>query len=214
MIKVLLVDDHGLVRAGLKRVLEEEADMHVIGEACSGQEAVQEFNTKCPDVVVMDISMPDMDGLEAAKKLLSLHHDARILVLTMHPEEHYAVRTLKAGCLGYVTKGVSTRQLRDAVRAVAGGRRYLSDEAKDTVMVQLLADRPNSTPIDRLSDRELEIICLLARGLKLKEVAIELGLSVRTVETYQMRARRKLGLRNKAQITRFAYENKLIQGYD
>ncbi len=209
LISVVLADDHALVRAGLKRVLEESGDMEVVGEANNGAEAVQAYEIERPDVLIMDISMPGMDGLEAVDMILAKDEDARILVLTMHPEEHFALRALKAGCIGYITKDASTQQLREAVRAVSKGQRFLSESGKDMVTSQLLARRGTGAT-DALSDRELQVLCLLARGLKLKEIAGQLDLSVRTIETYEARVRQKLNLRNKADISRFAYQNKLI----
>ncbi len=210
MIRILLVDDHSLVRAGLRRVIEEAADIVVAAEACNGQESISEFAEVNPDVVVMDISMPKMDGMEAAKRLLSLHPDARILILTRYHEEHYAVRTMKAGCLGYLTKGSSTRELHEAIRAVAQGRKFLSDEGKDIVNLQLLSSRSGLAPLECLSDREFQVFCLLARGQALKEVAATLGLSAKTVETYRTRVLQKLSLRNNVEICRFAYEHGLV----
>ncbi len=210
LISVVLADDHALVRAGLKRVLEESGEMQVVGEACNGEEAVRVYDIERPDVLIMDISMPGMDGLDSMDMILFKHKDAHILILTMHPEEHFALRVLKAGCIGYITKDASTQQLRDAVRAVARGQRFLSDRGRDTVTSQLLAHRKRGGQTDALSDRELQVLCLSARGLKLKEIASQLNLSVRTIETYEARVRQKLNLRNRAEVSRFAYQNKLI----
>ncbi len=210
MIRVLLADDHSLVRAGLKSLLEQAPDMQVVAEACDGSEAIEEFKRASPDVVIMDISMPGMDGLEAVKQLLTLDPDVRILVLTMHSEEQYAVRFLRAGVMGYVTKSISQSQLHNAVRAVAQGRQFLSDEGKDAVTLQLLASRSGLAPVENLSDRELQVLCLIARGQELKEVASELHLSVKTVETYRSRILQKLCLRNNADICRFATDKGLI----
>lgn len=210
MIRVLLVDDHSLVRAGLRRVIDEAADIVVAAEARDGQESLTRFAEVCPDVVVMDISMPKMDGMEAAKCLLSLHSNAHILILTRYHEEHYAVRTMKAGCLGYLTKGSSTKELHDAIRAVAQGRRFLSEEGKDIVNLQLLSSRTGLAPLESLSDREFQVFCLLARGQALKEVAATLGLSAKTIETYRSRVLQKLSLRNNVEICRFAYEHGIV----
>ena len=181
-----------------------------MGEACNGRESISKFIEVNPDVVVMDISMPEMDGMEAAKRLLSLHPDVRILILTRYQEEHYAVRTLKAGCLGYLTKGSSTRELHDAIRAVAQGRKFLSDIGKDVVNLQLLSSRSGLAPLESLSDREFQVFCLLARGRVLKEVAAILGLSTKTIETYRSRVLQKLLLRNDVDICHFAFQHGLI----
>jgi len=208
-IRVLLADDHSLVRAGIRRVLEEAGDMLVVGEAGNGDEAIRLTLRLKPDVVVLDISMPKMDGMETVERLLTLAPRVKILVLTMHPEEHFAVRMMKAGCGGYVTKDVLPHELRDAVRTVASGRQYLSARGKDVVATQTVSTNvgPGAAA---LSDRELQVLCLVARGFKLREVADQLNLSVRTVETYELRLRQKLGLQNKVDISRFAYQNKLI----
>lgn len=210
MIRALLADDHMLVRAGLKRVLEEEDDIRVIAEAANGIEAIREFGRVRPDVAIVDISMPIMDGLDTCKQLKDSYPDARILILTVHPEEQYAVRLLRAGALGYITKGTSTRELHEAVRLVARGQRFLSGEAKDPILLQLLDLKEYSTPLESISDRELQVLCLLARGDKMKEVAAALRLSVKTVETYRSRILTKLHLRNKADLINFARQNSLL----
>ena len=209
-IKVLLVDDHTLVRAGLVRVLEEAPDIDVVAEASNGIDAIVEFERVVPDVVILDISMPDMDGLETTKKLISQHPDARILVLTVYPEDYYAARVIKAGALGYITKGTSTTELYDAVRIVASGKRSLSQKSKDILILQLLDKHTNFDSIQDLSDRELQVLCLLAGGKKTREVANELGLSVKTIETYRARILSKLHLHTNLDIVRFAYQNKLV----
>lgn len=209
-IKVLLVDDHTLVRAGLKRVLEETPDIDVVAEASNGIDAIVEFERVVPDVVILDISMPDMDGLETTKKLISEHPDARILVLTVYPEDYYAARVIKAGALGYLTKGTSTMELHDAVRTVASGKRSLSQKSKDILILQLLDKHTDFDSIQDLSDRELQVLCLLAGGKKTREVANELGLSVKTIETYRARILSKLHLHTNLDIVRFAYQNKLV----
>ena len=212
MINVLIADDHSLVRQGLKRLLEEDADIHVVAEAADGLEAVREYERVRPDVAVLDIGMPHRDGLETIKRLLSVDPDAHILVLTMYPEEQFAVRTLKAGALGYITKGNSTAELHRAVRTVRYGRRYLSDQGVNAVSLQLLANRSEKTPVGSLSNRELQVLCLIARGYKSSKISVELGLSTKTIETYRARLMQKLCLQSDAEICRFAFDNKLVEG--
>ena len=208
--KVLLADDHTLVRAGLKRVLEEMPDICIVAEAATGVEAFIKYEEVQPDVAIIDISMPTMDGLETIKKLITSYHDAKILVLTMYPEEHYVARVLKAGALGYITKGTSTSELHDAVRSVASGRRYLSKKGNETIILEFLETRRGLNSIQALSDRELQVLILLAKGNKTKEIALDLNLSIKTIETYRSRVLTKLSLHTTADITRFAYQNKLI----
>jgi two-component system invasion response regulator UvrY len=209
-IRVLLVDDHSLVRAGLRRVLEQAPDIRIIAEACDGREAVDKYQEVSPDMVVMDISMPELDGMEASKRILSLYPQARILMLTRFHEEQYAIRTLKAGCLGYLTKGSSTQQLHHAVRAVARGKRFLSEEGQDVVNLQLLSSQSGFSLLESLSDRELQVLCFLAQGRELKGVAADLELSAKTVETYRSRVLHKLHLRNDVEICQFAIQHGLI----
>lgn len=210
MIKVLLADDHTLVRAGIKSILEQSPDIQVIAEASSGLEAIEQYKTIHPDVVVLDISMPEMDGLETVKYLKTADPTARILILTMHPERQYAVRLLKAGVLGYITKGTSTRQLHQAVQSVAQGRRFLLEEGIDAVTARVLAHGSGENLLETLSDRELQVLCLIARGYKVKEVATELGVGRKTIETYRSRILEKLSLRNDVEVCRFAIEHGIV----
>jgi two-component system invasion response regulator UvrY len=210
MIRVLLADDHTLMRTGLKRIIEEAGVATVVAEASDGLEAVLEFERVRPDVVILDISMPKMDGLEAIKRIRELDPRARILVLTVHPERQYAVRFLKAGALGYVTKGIGTSELPEAIQTVAQGRRYLANEAKDVLAMQLLASRSDVAPLDRLSNRELQIVCLIARGKRIRDIADELGISINTVHTYRSRLLEKLSVGTDAEICQFAFANGLV----
>ncbi len=210
MIRVLLADDHNLVRAGMRSLLERSLDIRVVAEASDGLEAVAQFKALRPDVTVLDISMPNMDGLEATKYILSIDTDAPILILTMYPERHYAVRAIRAGALGYITKGTSISELQAAIRSVAARRRFLLEEGVDAVSTSLHPHGSSVDLIDSLSDRELQILCLIARGRKAKEIAKELDLRCKTVETYRSRIGRKLGLRSTAEICRFAFENALL----
>ncbi len=209
-INVLLVDDHMLVRAGLKRVLEEAPDIDVVAEASNGTQALAEFTRVVPDVVILDISMPGMDGLETTKKMINKHPDARILILTVYPEDYYAARIIKAGALGYITKGTSTVELHNSVRTVANRQRSLSEKTKDILLAQLFDNNKDFDSIKDLSDRELQVLSLLAKGEKTREIAETLHLSVKTVETYRARILDKLRLRTNLDIIRFAYQHKLV----
>ncbi len=210
MISVLLADDHEIVRAGLKRVLEEAGDIKVIAEAANGSEALQKFKTVQPDVAIVDISMPVMDGIDTCKQMIASCPDAKVLILTMHPEEQYAVRLFKAGALGYITKGSSTRELHEAVRSVSNGRKFLFQKGRSIVLTQPLGQRGQLTPLETLSDRELQVLRLLTHGAKMREMAATLNISIKTVETYRARLIKKLNLRNNIDLIHFAYQNNLV----
>ena len=208
--KVLLVDDHDIVRAGLKRILEESNEVLVVAEAKDGMEAVRQFELTKPDLVVIDISMPGMDGLSTVRHLTSIHPDARMLVLTMHLEEHYAVRALRAGALGYMTKDCSPSDLLDAIRKVADGKTFISEDQRDAVLLQLVGRQACSDEMHMLSDRELQILCSIARGKGVTDIAREVGLSSRTIETYRRNILQKLSLEGNAGICRYAFERHLL----
>jgi DNA-binding NarL/FixJ family response regulator len=209
-IKVLLVDDHALVRAGLKRVLEEAPDIDVVAEASDGKSALIEYARVGPEVVVLDISMPGMDGLETTKKMINEHSDARILILTVYPEDYYAARVIRAGALGYITKGTSTYELHDSVRNVANRQRSLSQKTQEILLMQLFDKNKNFDSLKDLSDREFQVLSQLAKGLKTREIASNLDLSVKTIETYRARLLNKLELHTNLDIVRFAYQHKLV----
>jgi DNA-binding NarL/FixJ family response regulator len=209
-IKVLLADDHEIVRAGLKRIIEEDGDISVVKECSNGLEVVREYNNSNPDIVVTDIFMPVLDGIDVTKQLVDRYLGTRILVLTICSEEQYALRILRAGALGFITKGASPSELRKAIRTVSRGLRYLSDEGKDTVFNKLLNGKPGMSDTDILSDREMQVLCSLAKGKKMREIAESLLLSMRTIETYRTRLMSKLGLKNRAEIVEFALSHELI----
>jgi len=212
MIRVLLADDHNLVRAGMKSLLVKSPDIRVVAEASDGLEAITQFKALRPDVVVLDISMPNMDGLEATKYILSIDQGAAILILTMYPEKQYALRAMRAGALGYITKGASTSELHSAVRNVAVRKRFLLEDGLDALTTRLASRGSEVELVDSLSDRELQILCLIARGRKVKEISQELDVRTKTVETYRSRILRKLGMHNNAELCRFAFENALLDG--
>ncbi len=210
MIRVLLADDHTLVRAGVKHLLEETGSVEVVAEAADGSEAVSEFQRVHPDVVVLDISMPVMDGIDACKKIKALDANAKILILSVHTEEQYAIRLIHAGALGYITKRVSSRELREAVISVAHGDIFLPPSIKDLVMKQLLHLKGNVEPLETLSDRELQVFNMIAQGKKMREVAATLCLSEKTVENYRSRILAKLNLQRSVDLVAFAHQHGLI----
>ncbi len=211
MIKVLLADDHSIVRAGLGRIIEESGDMVVIAEAADGQEAIDLVQEKLPDVAVLDISMPGLDGLEVADRLLSLYPALPIIILTMHEEEQYVLRAVEVGVMGYVTKRSAPEQLVAAIRKVYGGSRYLSEEAVEMLALRMARGSQGQSPLDSLSTRELQVLRQLALGQTNREIAASYHISVKTVDTYRFRLLKKLNLRNNAELSLFAIQNRLIE---
>ncbi len=210
MIRVLLADDHSIVRAGLRRLLEDAGDMEV-SEAADGRQALKLARENPPDVVVMDISMPGLDGLEAIQRLRDIWPELPVLVLTMHEEEQYVVRCLAAGARGYLTKRGAPEQLVNAIRKVLAGGRFLSDEVAEALAVRLSRGQDDLSPLESLSNRELQVLRALALGKTNREIAEDYNLSVKTVDTYRFRLLKKLALRNNAELSRFAMQYKLIQ---
>ena len=211
MIKVLLADDHGIVRAGLRRIVEDSADMEVVAEAADGKEAIRQARKQAPDVVVVDISMPGMDGLEVISQLRVYNPQLPIIVLTMHEEEQYVVRAIEAGAMGYITKRSAPEQLVEAIRKVHAGGRYLTDEAAELLALCVARGSQARFPLDTLSMRELQVLRRLALGRTNREIAESYHISIKTVDTYRSRLLKKLNLRNNAELARFAMQNRLIE---
>ena len=211
MIKVLLADDHNIVRAGLRRIVEETADMEVVAEASGGREAIRLVRQNPPDVAVIDISMPDIDGLEVTSRLLSHDPSLPILILTMHDEAQYVVRAIEAGAMGYITKKSAPEQLVKAIRKVYGGLRYITEEAAETLALRVAKKSQGRSLLDSLSTRELQVLRRLALGHTNREIATSYCISVKTVDTYRYRLLKKLNLRNNAELSRFAIQNHLIE---
>jgi DNA-binding NarL/FixJ family response regulator len=208
LIKVLLADDHAIVRAGLRRLIEESGEIKVITEAADGEEALQEARKNPPDVAVIDISMPGMDGLEVVSQLRSFLPTLPILILTMHEEEQYVGRALSVGAMGYVTKRSAPEELVKAIRRLHGGGRFLSDSAAEALAARAARGR---SPMDALSNREMQVLRCLALGKTNREIAETYHISIKTVDTYRGRLLGKLGLRNNAELSRFAIQHRLVE---
>jgi len=209
MIRVLVADDHALVRAGLKHILGMTGEISVVGEACNGQEVMAEARRTPCDIVLLDIGMPGRSGLDVLKQLRVEHPDVAVLMLTMYPEEQYAVRALRAGAAGYLTKDSGPEELVSAVRKVASGGRYVSMRTAESLAFEVQGGFRHS-PHEALSDRELQVLCMIARGRTVKEVASELTLSPKTVSTYRSRVLTKLNLRNNSEIAYYAVKEGLV----
>jgi DNA-binding NarL/FixJ family response regulator len=209
-IHVLIADDHAIVRQGLKQILSETDDLVVAGEADDGAEALQLARQQVWNVFLLDVSMPNRNGIDTLKQLKKEFPKLPVLMLSMHPEEQYAVRALKAGASGYLTKQSAPEQLVTAIRQVAGGRKYVSP----TVAMQLadaIANDSNSEqpPHELLSDREYEVLKLIATGKTLTQIAEELNLAVATISTFRARILTKLGLSSTAELIRYGLEHGL-----
>jgi two-component system, NarL family, invasion response regulator UvrY len=211
MIRVLLADDHSIVRAGLCRLVEESGDMTVVAEAADGKAALVQARKAAPDVAVIDISMPEFDGLEVTARLLEETPGLPIIILTMHEEEQYVVRAIEAGAMGYITKKSAPEQLVKAIRKVLAGQRYLSAEATESLALRVARGTKGQSPLDSLSNRELQVLKQLALGNTNREIAAAYNISIKTVDTYRLRLLKKLNLRNNADASRFAIQNHLIE---
>ena len=207
LIRVILADDHAIVRAGLKAVLGSAKDIQVVGEASNGREAVAATERLHPDVVVMDLSMADMDGMAATKELVARQSAARVLVLTMHAEEEYLVPLLEAGAAGYLVKSAADRELVDAVRAVARGELYVQPTASRVLARQLTKKDEHAderAKFEKLTDRERAVMQLVAAGYTAPEIGEKLFISPKTVDTYKQRINEKLGLSHRADYVKLA----------
>jgi len=209
MIRIAVVDDHAMVRAGVCRILESEADLKVVGQAGSGHEAVRLVREKRPDVVILDYGLPDLDGLEVTRQILDSGVSTQVLILTMHGNEEYATRVIRAGASGFIVKVAPAEELIRAVRKVHARGVYVSPEIMER-MVGRLGQPVEEIPESVLSNRELQVLLRLARGLSTREVADALNLSPSTIETYRSRIMEKLNLRNNSDMTRFAIRRRLI----
>jgi DNA-binding NarL/FixJ family response regulator len=209
MIRVLIADDHGVVAEGLKHLVEAQPDMEVIACVEDGREAVRLAGEAQPDVVLMDLSMPELNGAEATRAIAQRHPKIRVIVLSMYSEREYVSRALKAGAVGYVVKRSAAKELVDAIRAAHAGQRYLSSRVAD-VVIESASGAEKDDPLARLSVREREVLQLIAEGRTGAEIAERLTLSQKTVETYRARLIEKLGIRDVPGLVRFAIQCGLV----
>jgi DNA-binding NarL/FixJ family response regulator len=210
VIKILISDDHAIVREGLKQILADTEDLVVGGEAANGHEVLELIRQEDWDMVLLDLAMPGKDGLETLKELKKEKPKLPVLVLSIYPEEQYAVRALKAGASGYLTKESAPGELIAAIRKVSQGGKYISASLAEKLASHLVADADR--PVHEfLSDREFQVMLLIASGKTVKEIADEMYLSVKTVSTYRVRALSKLGMKNNSEFTYYAIKQGLIK---
>lgn len=209
MINVLIGDDHPILREGLKTIFSETNDIHVYAEAASGAEVLEKLDTSC-DVIILDISMPNGNGLQTLQTLRGKGIKIPILILSMHEEDQYALRMIKAGANGYLTKESAPEKLIEAIRIVVQGRKYISENLVEQ-MAFALDENNEKLPHEKLAKREYEVMLMISKGEKSKQIADELGLSQKTISTYKNRIFEKMHMSNIAELTRYAVENKLIE---
>ena len=209
-IRIVVADDHAIVREGLKQILGAQADFQVVAEASDGHEALKRVRELDFDVLLLDMSMPGKSGVELIKQVRAEKPKLRILVLTMHEEHQYAVRAIRAGASGYLTKEGASAQLVTAIRKVASGGAYISAEVAEQLALNAMPDA-TAAPHERLSDREFQVFRMIAEGKSVSEIADRLNLSVKTVSTHKANVLAKMGLSTQGELIRYALENDLVE---
>jgi len=210
MIKILVADDHAIVREGLKQIVADTSDMVVAGEAVDGQEVLDQVRKEHWDLILLDLSMPGRSGIDTLKALKIEKPGLPVLVLSMYPEEQYAIRALKAGAAGYLTKESAPEELIEAIRKVSRGGRYISASLAEGLASHV--ERNSEKPVqETLSDREYQVMLMIASGKTVTEIANELSLSVKTISTNRVRALRKMGMKTNAELTYYAIKHGLVK---
>lgn len=207
---MLIVDDHVIIREGLKQILADAFSEAEFGEASNGAEALKQIETQPWDIVLLDITMPGKGGLDVLKQMVNSQPNVAVLVLSMHPEDQYAMRALKTGAAGYLTKNIASEEVVGAVKKVLAGGKYVSPSLAEELAANLNAS-VLKTPLQTLSDREFQVMRLIAMGKAVKEIGFELSLSVKTVSTYRTRILLKMKLKTNADIIRYALHEKLVE---
>jgi DNA-binding NarL/FixJ family response regulator len=210
MLHILIADDHGIVRAGLRMLLDRQDGMSVVAEAEDGVDALEKALNQKPDIAILDVAMPRMTGLQAARHIRDQAPEVQVLLLSMHDDERYLLEALKAGASGYVLKRAADTDLVDAVRAVARGNSFISPHAEGTLLKKVLSD-PDGDPTEKLTPREREVVKLIAEAYTNKEIAAILNLAEKTVESHRANVLAKLGMRDRVELVRYAIRRGLIE---
>jgi two-component system, NarL family, invasion response regulator UvrY len=209
MIRVLIADDHPIVRKGLRQIVADEPDMTVVADTGDGREVLRLVDEQALDVILLDINMPGLSGLEVLSQLKQRQQRLPVLVLSVHPEGELAMRVLKAGASGYLNKEIAPEELTKAIRLVVGGKKYVSATLGELLVNSL--ERGSDPPHSALSDREYQVFTLIASGKTVSEIAAEIALSVKTVSTYRARILEKMSMRTNAELTHYAVRNRLVE---
>ena len=210
MINVMLVDDHGLVRDGIKRLLNDVDGINVVAEAETGEQAIRQARNLTMDVILMDISMPGIGGLEATRKIARVMPEVKIIAVTVHDDDPFPARLLEAGAAGYLTKGCDVREIINAIRSVHAGKQYITPDIAHKLALTLV-NKGEKSPLDRLTQRETQVMLMIVRGTTNKQISTRLCLSPKTTSTYRYRLFEKLGVQNDVELTRFAIRHGLIR---
>ena len=209
MIQILIADDHEMFREGIKRICEDNPELVVAGEASNGIEVLEKVSEREYDLLLLDIAMPGLNGLDTLKQLKTLNPKLRVLVLSMDPEDEYAIRAIKAGAAGYLTKAKASRELMEAIQKISNGGNYINASVAEKLLFDMKSE--SSKPLHKtLSDREYQILSMIVTGKKVAEIAEELSLSVKTVSTYKVRILNKMEMKSTAELVKYAVEHKLM----
>ncbi len=209
MISILIADDHAIVRQGLRKIIDDDDEMKVVGEASNGAELLNLIREDSVDVVILDISMPGRNGLETLKEIKRLYPQLPTIILSIHPEDQYAIRAFRAGAAGYMTKESAPEELVEGIKKAYGGGRYISPSVAELLAAHV-ETKTTDEPHTALSDREFEVFTLLANGNTVGHIAVGLNLSVKTISTYRTRILEKMGMTTNAELTRYALDYHLI----
>lgn len=208
-IKIIIADDHSFLRMGIKKTISDEVDLKIVGEASNAADAIEVIKSTDADVAIIDISMPGKSGLDILKDLKALKLKIKVLILSMHPEDRFAIRALKSGAAGYLTKESAPDELVKAIRTILTGRKYVSSELAEK-LADMLSGDTDKQPHEQLSDREYEVFIMIASGTKPQDIAEKLSISVHTVNTYRARILEKMAIGSNVELTHYAMHNKLI----
>ena len=210
MIDILMVDDHAIVREGLSRIINDTTEINIAAEASTGEEAVDKINNQKFDLVLLDISMPGMNGLQTLKEIKKTNNNIPVLMLSMHAEEQYAMRAIKAGASGYLTKDSASNMLVDAIHKIYKGGKFISQEVAELLISDIYHEEEKKSH-ENLSDREFEIFQLIVKGSSAKNIAKKLGISDKTVGTYRSRVLKKMNMNTNSDLIHYAIENNLVE---